>query len=79
MTVGINMVGLLCNRSVALESSTTCNRQVAYDGRSMDRIATSPMKTLPRVERTVELGVPATELWRHLVDGELASLWMGGS
>ena len=33
---------------------------------------------LPRVERTVELAVPATELWRHLVDGELASLWMGG-
>ncbi|HUP15711.1 MAG TPA: SRPBCC domain-containing protein [Acidimicrobiia bacterium] len=33
---------------------------------------------LPRVERTVELGVPATELWQHLVDGELASFWMGG-
>ena len=33
---------------------------------------------LPRVERTVELAVPAAELWRHLVDGELASLWMGG-
>ena len=35
-------------------------------------------QVLPRVERAVELGVPATELWRHLVDGELASLWMGG-
>ena len=34
---------------------------------------------LPRVERTVELAVPASELWRHLVDGELASLWMGAS
>ena len=34
---------------------------------------------LPRVERAVELRVRATELWRHLVDGELASLWMGGS
>lgn len=33
---------------------------------------------LPRVERAVELGVPAAELWQHLVDGELASLWMGG-
>ena len=33
---------------------------------------------LPRVERTVQLGVPATELWQHLVDGELASFWMGG-
>ena len=33
---------------------------------------------LPRVERVVELGVPAGELWRHLVDGELASFWMGG-
>jgi uncharacterized protein YndB with AHSA1/START domain len=35
-------------------------------------------EVLPRVERTVELAVPATELWRHLVEGELASLWMGG-
>ena len=33
---------------------------------------------LPRVERTVELGVPTAELWKHLVDGELASFWMGG-
>jgi uncharacterized protein YndB with AHSA1/START domain len=33
---------------------------------------------LPLVERVVELGVPAAELWRHLVDGELASFWMGG-
>ena len=37
-----------------------------------------PIEELPRVERTVELAVPAAELWRHLVDGELASLWMGG-
>jgi len=33
---------------------------------------------LPRVERAVELGVPASVLWQHLVDGELASFWMGG-
>ena len=33
---------------------------------------------LPRVERVVELGVPAAELWQHLVHGELASFWMGG-
>jgi uncharacterized protein YndB with AHSA1/START domain len=41
---------------------------------------TGPDQTpeLPRVERAVELGVPAAELWQHLVDGELASLWMGG-
>jgi uncharacterized protein YndB with AHSA1/START domain len=42
----------------------------------MDRMR--PIEELPRVERTVELAVPAAELWRHLVDGELASLWMGG-
>ncbi|MEX0667146.1 MAG: SRPBCC domain-containing protein [Acidimicrobiia bacterium] len=35
-------------------------------------------QTLPRIERAVALGVPAAELWQHLVDGELASLWMGG-
>lgn len=33
---------------------------------------------LPKVERAVELGVPAVELWQYLVDGELASFWMGG-
>lgn len=33
---------------------------------------------LPRVERNVEVGVPTAELWQHLVDGELASFWMGG-
>ena len=36
-------------------------------------------EVLPLVERTVELAVLADELWKHLVDGELASLWMGGS
>ena len=38
----------------------------------------SPAELLPRVERTVELPVTPDELWRHLVDGALASLWMGG-
>lgn len=33
---------------------------------------------LPKVERTVRLGVSPSELWQHLVDGELASLWVGG-
>ena len=40
--------------------------------------AKPPAKLLPRVERTVELAVPAEETWRHLIDGSLASLWMGG-
>ena len=43
----------------------------------MDRIR-PPEEPLPRVERALELGVPATALWQHLVDGALASLWMGG-
>lgn len=33
---------------------------------------------LPKVERAIELALSPTELWAHLVDGELASLWMGG-
>ena len=33
---------------------------------------------LPKVERTVHLRVPPADLWRHVVDGELASLWVGG-
>jgi uncharacterized protein YndB with AHSA1/START domain len=44
----------------------------------MNRMGPEPDQTLPRVERAVGLGVSAAELWRHLVDGELASLWMGG-
>ena len=43
----------------------------------MDRIRLTP-EPLPRVERALELGVPCTALWRHLIDGALASLWMGG-
>jgi uncharacterized protein YndB with AHSA1/START domain len=34
---------------------------------------------LPKVERTVQLGVSPADLWQHLVDGELASLWVGGT
>lgn len=44
----------------------------------MNRLARGQDKELPRVERTVEVGVPAAELWQYLVDGELASFWMGG-
>jgi uncharacterized protein YndB with AHSA1/START domain len=33
---------------------------------------------LPRVERTVHLGAAPPLLWQHLVNGDLASLWMGG-
>jgi uncharacterized protein YndB with AHSA1/START domain len=44
----------------------------------MNRAPRDQSRELPRVERTVELGVPAAELWQHLVDGELASFWMGG-
>lgn len=32
----------------------------------------------PQVERSIDLETPPDELWRHLVDGSLASLWMGG-
>lgn len=32
----------------------------------------------PQVERSIALETPPTTLWRHLVDGSLASLWMGG-
>ena len=34
---------------------------------------------LPKVERKVQLGVSPSDLWRHMVDGELASLWVGGN
>jgi len=34
---------------------------------------------LPKVERTVHLRVSSADLWQHLVDGELASLWVGGT
>ena len=33
---------------------------------------------LPKVERTVHLRVSPADLWQHLVDGGLASLWVGG-
>ncbi len=45
----------------------------------MNQAPRDPGPELPRVERAVELGVPAAELWQHLVDGELASFWMGGA
>jgi uncharacterized protein YndB with AHSA1/START domain len=32
----------------------------------------------PQVERSIVLETPPETLWRHLVDGSLASLWMGG-
>lgn len=44
----------------------------------MNRAPREQGQELPRVDRTVELRVPAAELWQHLVDGELASFWMGG-
>jgi uncharacterized protein YndB with AHSA1/START domain len=36
------------------------------------------MDPLPKVERSLSLDLAPTELWRHLVRGELASMWMGG-
>lgn len=33
---------------------------------------------LPKVERTIHLEASASDLWSHIVNGELASLWMGG-
>jgi len=32
----------------------------------------------PEVERSIALETSPETLWRHLVDGSLASLWMGG-
>jgi uncharacterized protein YndB with AHSA1/START domain len=32
----------------------------------------------PQVERSIALETSPENLWRHLVDGSLASLWMGG-
>lgn len=32
----------------------------------------------PKVERSIALETPPETLWRHLVDGSLATLWMGG-
>jgi uncharacterized protein YndB with AHSA1/START domain len=32
----------------------------------------------PQVERSITLETPPEKLWRHLVEGSLASLWMGG-
>jgi uncharacterized protein YndB with AHSA1/START domain len=37
------------------------------------------MDPLPKVERSLSLDLAPTELWRHLVSGELASMWMGGT
>ncbi|MGH8928044.1 MAG: SRPBCC domain-containing protein [Acidimicrobiia bacterium] len=37
-----------------------------------------PNEELPRVERSVDLGIGPEQLWQYLVTGELASLWMGG-
>ena len=37
------------------------------------------MDPLPKVERSLSLDLAPTELWRHLVRGELASMWMGGT
>jgi uncharacterized protein YndB with AHSA1/START domain len=48
---------------------------------TLARLATDGLHSqpeLPRVERTVELRKSPAELWRHLIDGALASLWMGG-
>ncbi|HEY7563769.1 MAG TPA: SRPBCC domain-containing protein [Acidimicrobiia bacterium] len=32
----------------------------------------------PQVERSVVIEAPPATVWQHLVDGSLASLWMGG-
>lgn len=37
------------------------------------------MDPLPKVERSLSLDLAPTDLWRHLVSGELASMWMGGT
>ena len=37
------------------------------------------MDPLPKVERSLSLDLAPAELWRHLVRGELASMWMGGT
>ena len=44
----------------------------------MDRIKPA-QDPLPKVERALALDVTPLELWQYLVDGELASLWMGGT
>ena len=44
----------------------------------MDRIKPA-QDPLPKVERTLALEVAPGDLWQYLVDGELASLWMGGT
>ena len=36
-------------------------------------------ENLPKVERSVDLDLGPDELWEHIVNGELASLWMGGT
>ncbi|HJR87790.1 MAG TPA: SRPBCC domain-containing protein [Acidimicrobiia bacterium] len=37
------------------------------------------MDPLPKVERSLSLDLAPPELWQHLVSGELASMWMGGT
>ncbi|MGH8923152.1 MAG: SRPBCC domain-containing protein [Acidimicrobiia bacterium] len=34
---------------------------------------------LPKVERSVDLSVSPDIAWSHLINGELATLWMGGT
>ena len=38
-----------------------------------------PTELLPRVERSVDLELTTSELWEHIVNGDLASFWMGGT
>ena len=35
------------------------------------------MEGLPEVERSIEVDVPTEEVWRHVVDGDLAEEWLG--
>ncbi|MGH8959000.1 MAG: hypothetical protein ACRDVK_10050, partial [Acidimicrobiia bacterium] len=48
------------------------NPMVAYN-RRIDH------ELLPKVERSVDLVVPPDLAWSHLINGELASLWIGGT
>lgn len=36
------------------------------------------MDEQPSIERSADIDAPAEEVWEHLVDGAMASLWMGG-
>lgn len=35
------------------------------------------MDELPEIERSIEVEVPPEEVWRHVVEGELAEEWLG--